>query len=243
MTPISTAAEELTVDAEISSRAAYDRVYHKPEWPGGASGVTWGIGYDAGQTDAATITADWGDLVSSSMLAAMTSCAGIKGFQAHAMLSSVRDRIDIPWQAAMDVFEKRDVPKYLAQASKHLPNFDLLQPDCKGAIFSLVYNRGTPFEAPGDRYTEMRNIKAHMAAKEFDKIPDELRGMKRLWPTMRGLQKRRDDEATLFAHGLRGLVVDARTPIPAAPAQLPATDEDFWSHIMHRGISYLEKLQ
>jgi hypothetical protein len=51
----------------------------------------------------------------------------------------------------------------------------------------------------------MRNIKSHMASKEFTAIPDEFRSMKRLWPDMRGLQKRREREAELFEKGLAEL--------------------------------------
>ena len=39
----------------------------------------------------------------------------------------------------------------------------------------------------------------HMVDREFAKIPGELRSMKRLWPDLPGLQKRRDLEADLFA--------------------------------------------
>jgi hypothetical protein len=51
----------------------------------------------------------------------------------------------------------------------------------------------------------MRNIKAHMAAKAFGKVPKEFRSMARLWPNMRGLQKRREREARLFEKGLSAL--------------------------------------
>ena len=47
----------------------------------------------------------------------------------------------------------------------------------------------------------MRNIKTHMTDKEFDKIPDELRAMTRLWPGT-GLVARRKAEAALFELGL-----------------------------------------
>jgi len=49
----------------------------------------------------------------------------------------------------------------------------------------------------------MRNIRALMAAEQFDRIPDELRHMKRIWPNVSGLQHRRDHEAALFQKGLQ----------------------------------------
>jgi hypothetical protein len=41
-----------------------------------------------------------------------------------------------------------------------------------------------------------------MAMRQFDKIPDEFRAMKRIWPNVRGLRDRRDHEAALFQKGL-----------------------------------------
>jgi GH24 family phage-related lysozyme (muramidase) len=67
---------------------------------------------------------------------------------------------------------------------------------------SLVFNRGASFSRPGDRFREMRAIKAHMAGEAFGKIPSELRSMKRLWPDSSGLRRRREDEARLFEEGL-----------------------------------------
>jgi hypothetical protein len=48
----------------------------------------------------------------------------------------------------------------------------------------------------------MRIIRDHMASGQFDRIPDEFRSMKRLWPNMVGLRNRRDHEADLFEKGL-----------------------------------------
>lgn len=218
---ISQAADDLVVDAEVSSHAYYDKVLHRPEWPGGGSGVTWGIGYDGGQSSAETIGADWQGRVPDPMLAAMVRCAGVTGERAHALLPSVQGQIDVPWDVAMAVFADRDIPKYLALCRAHLPHFDELGPDCKGVLFSLVYNRDAGgFESPGDRYREMRAIKAHMVAREFAKIPAELRAMKRLWPTMAGLRTRRDNEAALFERGFAAPLQPAVTAAPS-PKQMP----------------------
>ncbi|MFS6835636.1 hypothetical protein, partial [Staphylococcus aureus] len=37
----------------------YDRYLTHPEWPGAASGVTVGVGYDLGYNSASVITKDW----------------------------------------------------------------------------------------------------------------------------------------------------------------------------------------
>jgi hypothetical protein len=48
MHQISQAAINHIIAEEVSSPAYYERHYRKPEWPGGASGVTVGNGYDLG---------------------------------------------------------------------------------------------------------------------------------------------------------------------------------------------------
>ena len=45
---ISQAAIDLIVREEVSGKEVYERNYRRPEWPGGSSGVTIGIGYDVG---------------------------------------------------------------------------------------------------------------------------------------------------------------------------------------------------
>lgn len=203
---ISDAARDLIVAEEVSSKAAYEARYQKPEWPGGGSGITIGIGYDvgAGVRSTAQLRADWGLRIPESMIAALEPCIGVTGERAHGMLAGVRSQVNVPWAAAIDVFDAVDVPRWYNICTKALPNFETLPLDCKGVLLSLAYNRGPSFTNTGDRYTEMRAIKAHMIAKEFAKIPAEFRSMKRIWPqqSMRGLVLRREHEARLFEQGL-----------------------------------------
>jgi hypothetical protein len=198
----SQAAIDLIVAEEVSSRAAYQKLYQHPEWPGGASGVTVGIGYDCGYSTASTILGDWGDKLPSSMVKALQDVAGIHGSPARSHAHELRGVVTVPWTAAMAVFIGRDMPKWEGIVSRALPNTERLSADSFGALVSLAYNRGPSFANEGDRYREMRAIKAHMATGQFADIPDEFRHMKRLWPNMVGLQHRRDHEAALFEKGL-----------------------------------------
>lgn len=211
----SKAAFDLIVGFEVTSRAAYERQYRRPEWPGEQSGPTVGIGYDLGQTDAATIKADWAGRVPQAMLDAMVGCSGRTGAAGKTKTIAVKRLIDIPWETALAVHEECIIPRWEAKVSAALPNTDLLPPDCFGALLSLTFNRGPSFSTAGDRYREMRAIKAHMAAKRFDRIPAEIRAMKRLWPGTLGLLKRRDAEAALFEKWLK-----AAAPVPE-PAKAP----------------------
>lgn len=199
-------ARNLIVAEEVSSKAAYNQRYRRPEWPGGASGVTIGIGYDvgAGVKDKAQLHKDWGGKIPAAMITALEPCIGVTGTRARNLLSSVRPEVDVAWEAAIAVFDDVDVPRWYELGKEALPNFEALSLLCKGALVSLAYNRGVTFSKQGDRYSEMRNIRALMAKKDFDKIPAEFRKMRRLWTNRsnRGVALRREHEARLFEKGL-----------------------------------------
>jgi hypothetical protein len=186
----------------FSSRTAYDRDYQRPTWPGGASGVTVGIGYDLGYCTHDKLHADFDGRVSATMVRVMQRCLGVTGQAAKELLPTVRNYILIPWDVALAVFADRDVPEWTERVCKALPGADKLPPDCLGALVSIAYNRGTSFDKADDRYREMRDIKYQMMAGNLARIPDDIRSMKRLWPDMKGLRDRRDAEAKLFADGL-----------------------------------------
>jgi hypothetical protein len=217
---ISQSAFDLIVAEEVTSKAYYIKHYQRPEWPGGASGVTVGIGYDLGYATKAKIAADFGPHVSPQMLSVMQSCAGVKGGAAQALLGRVKGSIIIPWDLAINVFANRDVPQWIAEVNRVVPNCDILNPTCLGVLVSLAYNRGAGgFISGGDRNVEMRAIRAAMAAKNPAGIPDQLRSMARIWPNLKGLQGRRRREADLFA---KGLTYGKNDPTPVAGAVVVA---------------------
>lgn len=201
MVKSSQAAIDLIVAEEVSSRQVYEARYQHPDWPGGASGVTIGIGYDCGYSTPAVIRADWSDKLPAAMVEALAGVAGISGSAAHSHAHELH-AVTVPWDAAVAVFIQRDMPKWEGIVEHALPNTDLLTPDSFGALVSLAYNRGASFSNAGDRYREMHDIRDHMARHEFAEIPDDFRAMKRLWPNMAGLRNRRDHEAALFQKGL-----------------------------------------
>jgi hypothetical protein len=203
MTRSSQAAIDLIVAEEVSSQAVYEKKFQHPEWPGGMSGVTIGIGYDCGYSTPTVIQGDWDNKLSVAMVAALEAVAGIHGTPAASHAHELRNVVTVPWEAAMAVFIGRDIPKWEGIVIKALPNAIQLAPDSFGALVSLAYNRGPSFSNAGDRYREMRAIKDHMAKEQFAEIPDEFRSMRRLWPNMTGLRNRRDHEAALFEKGLK----------------------------------------
>ncbi len=205
---ISEKAITFIVNKEIGSPEIYTKRYTRPEWPKGASGLTVGIGYDLGYRTRQEVQRDWEGVLPQATISAMQDYVGLTGQNAYQYLSQARVRIVVPFDAAMKVFRERNLPYWIGLVRKALPNYDLLHPDCQGALVSLAYNRGAGGYAllrdnSKQTFKEMIAIRGHMMRKEFDKIPQEFRNMKRLWgPTMGGLLKRRDDEARIFEEGL-----------------------------------------
>ncbi len=195
-------AIDLIVNEEVSSQAYYVGHYEHPTWPGGASGVTIGIGYDCGYATASQITADWSGKIPDAMVVLLVRVAGISGSPAHSQAAELVGSVTIPLQAAMSVFMDRDMPKWENIVRNVLLNTDKLSSDSFGAITSLAYNRGPSFHTLGDRYREMVAIADDMRTMDFEDIPAQFRSMKRLWPNVLGLRLRREHEAVLFEKGL-----------------------------------------
>lgn len=233
---ISRAAFDLIVAEEVTSKTVYEKKYRHPEWPGGASGVTIGIGYDVGYATTDRLVDDWSGQIPAAMIGILQQACLVTGPNAKAICAEIRDLVDVPWEAAIAVFEQVDVPRWEGTTSIALPNCDKLSPDSFGALVSLAYNRGASFSRkhdpakdPLDRYREMRNIYALMDRKAFALIPGEIRSMKRLWEgkNLPGLLARRDREAALFEYGLKAKaapIVPVPPPdiAPIPPQAIPA---------------------
>jgi GH24 family phage-related lysozyme (muramidase) len=192
----------LIVTEEDGDKVYYLKTEEHFSWPGGASGPTIGVGYDCGYETADSIEADWKDFVDAAMLEQIKLAAGKRGETAHMFCVTYRDTVTIPWDVALKQFQAHELPKWEDITRAHLPNTHKLSGDSFGALVSLTYNRGPSYDSPGSRYVEMRNIKAHMAAEQFDLIPGEFLAMRRLWPKGEDLWNRRTHEAILFRDGL-----------------------------------------
>lgn len=188
---------------EVGSRAQYDVQYNHPSWPGGDSGVTIGVGYDLGYQT--RFVQDWQDLLTKEDLLALMPALGCIRQTAEAMAGRVQ-HITIPWHAAWNGYIRRTLPEQVALTRATFKSDNPLPPLCLGALVSLVYNRGpSTVDSPGsDRRREMREIRVALSNGEFDKVPDLLSSMRRLWPQGSGLIGRREREAAMFAEGLKG---------------------------------------
>jgi len=187
---------------EVGGRRYYDTQCTRPTWPGGASGVTIGVGYDLGYQ--AAFDVDWSDLLPPAQMASLRPWLGRKGQAASAGPAQLTG-ISIPWHAAWMVFIRRTLPAEITATRATFTGPVLLPPLCLGVLVSLVYNRGTAMVDtpgyPGSR-KEMRDIRDAVAAGRAADVPAALRAMKRLWPEGNGLRDRREREAKLFEEGL-----------------------------------------
>lgn len=203
-TPVSQAAVDLIVASEVSSRAWYERQLTHPVWPKGQSGLTIGIGYDVGYVDQPTLEADWTSALTDAMMDLLRPACLVRG-QAAVPFVKAAEMVAVDWNTAMQVFLNTSLPEFVATTEHALSNTDELHPDCLGALASLTYNRGPSYKSSGPRYAEMRAIRAHMASRNFQRIPTEMRAMTRIWagdPSLRGVVLRREAEALLFERGL-----------------------------------------
>lgn len=211
---ISQAAYEFVVRWETGGRAYYERVIKgRPIWPGYSSGITIGCGFDLGYHTAGEFAAEWQARLAPSAFERLSATVGFRTTEpdrarkverAKALVRSLSD-IVVAWPVAIDQFDNAKLPKLVRQLHDALDNLDRLHPHSRGALLSLVFNRGASFRAGGDRFIEMREIRAAMQAgtrRSFATIPGLLRSMKRIWGADSSLSKRREGEAKLFEAGL-----------------------------------------
>jgi GH24 family phage-related lysozyme (muramidase) len=194
---ISKRAIELIIQHEVGGRAYYDKKLQGPIWAGGESGCTIGMGYDLGYTSEKQFMLDWSGAINLNYINALRPTIGIKGTQAKAMLKGEILNVKIPYNTAYEVFVKSSLPRYYAMTKKIYPNMDLLNDDTKGALVSVVYNRGNKLE--GDSRVEMKAIVDLIAKQDYEGIAEQIEKSKRLWEGkgLDGLVKRRESEADL----------------------------------------------
>ena len=190
---------------EVSDAVTYERRYQLPTCPPAPSGVTIGIGYDCRFVTRSEFTADWSDFLPAAAIAKML---GVLGQVGTAALLETVSTVTVPLPAAMQVFARRSVPKYLADTRTIYPEVDDLSPARRTALVSLVYNRGT--DLTGDRRREMRTIQELLAAGRLDDVDEQFDAMVRLWdPAIAGgLITRRHAEAALWRSGFAAVQLE-----------------------------------
>ncbi len=185
---------------EVGGRDFYEQHTAVPHWPGEASGITIGVGYDL-RFSADIFDGDWGDKLPDDARAALRPHLGKHGSAAEAnALSAIR----IPWTTAWQVFIGRSLPLQVDRTRNTYTAFAQLPGLCRSVLVSLVFNRGTRLEdQPGkDTRREMRAIRDLLDQDRLDEVPEQIISMRRLWPNSQGLRARRRREAELWREGL-----------------------------------------
>jgi len=188
---------DLIIDFEIGSKAYYNRSLQSPVWPGGASGVTIGIGYDLGFHSVSQIEKDWKGKIDDVNLAELQSVAKLTKQAAKAKIPSLK-HISVPFSAAHEVFLTSVISNWAKRTAKAFPDINTLPADAQSMLLSLVFNRGPKMS--GSRRIEMREIRTLIPSGNLEAIADQFRLMKRLWvgKGLPGLLKRRDKEAKVI---------------------------------------------
>ncbi len=189
-------AVALIIEFEVVSRSYYDQRLQWPIWPGAASGVTWGIGYDGGHQTRQRILGDWWMHAHRERL---SETSGITGSAARPVAQGLR-HILTDWPMASQVFEVSTLPDYRARTERAFrTGWESLTPCAQGALVSVVYNRGSGMA--GDARREMRAIRDDCVPRgDAACIAAQLRAMTRIWigkDIERGMTRRRHAEADL----------------------------------------------
>lgn len=191
---LSSGGRELVLEFETGGRSGYDP---HPEWPGGSSGVTEGIGYDNGYYSRKVILSDWAALRVSDRTR-LADTAGITGQRARTKRQEVKD-IVVQWQLATDVFDRVDVAREFANAKRAIPGFEDLRPNAQAAWLSLGFNRG--WQMSGPNRLEMRTARDFAPKRDYEGMAIQFRKMIRVWrgtSIEKGMTRRRLAEAKLL---------------------------------------------
>lgn len=197
---------------ETGGLAYYQDHARWPHYPGEASGITIGLGYDLRMNTLADFKRDWAQVLPQAVFNVLSMDIGKAGTKKRAR--ELKDvGIDIPFNQSWQVFTATTLPRYYDLTLGIYPSLDKLPPLCRVALVSIVFNRGASLR--GDSRREMKTIQtlleqADQALPDTQRwqailtgVEDEIVAMKRLWGSGSGLVKRRQAEANLWRRGLK----------------------------------------
>jgi hypothetical protein len=183
---------------ESGGKSYYEKFLKNPTWPGGASGVTIGIGADLGYVNFQEYENYFSKMFVKTDNIRLKKMIRLRGREAKLALSTVKD-IELSWIKAIGLFQEWTLPKFWKLAVDIWPGLEGLCIPAQVALVSIVFNRGASLIGPSR--LEMRNIRPLILKEDYVNIAKEIRSMKRLWEGkgMDGLLKRRDIEADMVA--------------------------------------------
>lgn len=196
---------------ETGGLSYYDAITCWPHYPGEASGITIGIGYDLRWNTRTDFLSVWGQYLSDPLKQELLKDIGKKGTkQRTTELKQLG--VKVPFEFAWLAFLGKTLPRFYRETVSVYPSLEHLPKLCRSVLVSLVYNRGS--DLTEDRKIEMRTIQAILTKaekvypdKELMKsilidVEEQILSMKRLWAPGSGLVKRRQEETNLWRTSL-----------------------------------------
>jgi hypothetical protein len=208
---LSTEGVALIAREETGGLAYYEACTTWPHFPGSASGVTIGIGYDLRFKSSQELHNDWGPHLPPAVMTELSNDIGKPGSKAR--VKKLRQLgIQISFQSAWAVFTTTTLPTFYRQTAAIYPSLPRLPDLCRSVLVSLVYNRGPSLNGSSRR--EMKHIQSileeaddpslHKAKRKMllSDVEDQLLAMRRLWGPESGVHKRRQTEANYWRAGV-----------------------------------------
>jgi hypothetical protein len=212
------------VKFETGGRAYYEAMYQRPQWPGYASGVTIGFGYDLGYNTKEQIQEDWGGVLGPKEITALLRVQGVTGSDAKYLAAQIKSEVFISWETAQMVFERSTLPHWSRlTADTYVLGRGELPPDCNGALIGNTFNRGSAI-SPDGRLREKYLIREAIRKRNWAAVPDLFREQRKYWPGTsgsNGLQTRRTEEAELWERGLAKMKDGSFPPVSYLQEDLP----------------------
>jgi len=210
---VSENALKLILDFEVGGgESYYNKKARFPIWPGGASGITIGIGVDLGHIKKVDFDTHVSPYYEETQIDRLIACIGITGKPGSVdsetkmkdLVETVSD-CELSFSHAMEIHENFTIPLYYERTKKTFKGFDTLPEDVQGAIVSLVFNRGTKLDGPKRTHmAKIANLVEQFSKKNDPKLLKEIAGtfvdMAEIWKgekSYEGLKRRRIAEANL----------------------------------------------
>ncbi|ENM5764251.1 peptidoglycan-binding protein, partial [Vibrio mimicus] len=189
----------------------YELVTRWPHYPGHASGITIGVGYDLRFNEIDNFIESWGEYLPRPHVDELSKDIGKKGSKERA--TELKNMgVQVPFKFAWPVFTHLTLPRFYNDTKSIYPSIDSLPEFCRAVLVSLVFNRGTSLM--GASRKEMKVIQNILNTADnpnleksekivlLGSVEEEILSMKRLWAPSSGLIKRRQSEANLWREGL-----------------------------------------
>jgi peptidoglycan hydrolase-like protein with peptidoglycan-binding domain len=209
--PLATNGVAFIALEETGGLAYYHAVTRWPHYPGYASGVTIGVGYDLRFNSETNFRELWAGHLSKEFLDELSKDIGKKGSKKR--IKELKQLgLEIPFKSAWPVFVENTLPRFYSNTESIYPSLGKLPNLCQSILVSIVFNRGHSLSGPSRK--EMREIRDILAKADepglhkrkrkmiLGDVEDQIISMKRLWDLGSGLCKRRQAEANLWRAGL-----------------------------------------